>query len=195
MWSGRLATTDRRATVIGDGGLATLTDEDAPAPGTGRAPRSAASAATSTSPMARSSAGLVTAVAAGVGGGLVDEHIAYVTSDQAFRTPFARGTPSWRSSPIAKALRAALRERGVGRLTIKKRGVDVVPDQLRKRLDLHGEQEATIVLTRVAGHGTALLVRHLTGPAGQPIAGGRVVLPGDAVLQWVRVRRCAGPRP
>ncbi len=36
-------------------------------------------------------AGLVTAVAAGVGGHLIDEHIAYVTSDQSFRTPFARG--------------------------------------------------------------------------------------------------------
>ena len=36
-------------------------------------------------------AGLVTAVAAGVDGGLVDDHIAYVTSDSSFRTPFARG--------------------------------------------------------------------------------------------------------
>ena len=58
-----------------------------------------------------------------------------------------------------RPLKAALRERGIGRLTIKKRGVDVVPDQLRKRLDLHGDAEATLVLTRVGGHGTALLVR------------------------------------
>ncbi|WP_246354878.1 THUMP-like domain-containing protein [Nocardioides ungokensis] len=60
-----------------------------------------------------------------------------------------------------KPLRAALRERRIGRLTIKKRGVDVVPDELRKRLDLTGDAEATIVLTRVAGSGTALLVRPL----------------------------------
>ena len=58
-----------------------------------------------------------------------------------------------------KPLRAALRERGIGRLTIKKRGVDVVPDELRKRLALTGDDEATIVLTRVAGQGTCLLVR------------------------------------
>ena len=58
-----------------------------------------------------------------------------------------------------KPLRAALRERNVGRLTIKKRGVDVVPDQLRKRLALSGDEEATIVMTRVAGEGTCLLVR------------------------------------
>jgi len=36
-------------------------------------------------------AGLVTAVAAGVDGGLLDEHIAYVTSDAAFHSPFAHG--------------------------------------------------------------------------------------------------------
>ena len=58
-----------------------------------------------------------------------------------------------------KALRSALRSRGVGRLTIKKRGVDVVPEQLRRRLSLRGDQEATLVMTRVAGKGTALLVR------------------------------------
>jgi THUMP domain-like len=56
-------------------------------------------------------------------------------------------------------LRAALRERSVGRLTIKKRGVAVAPEQLRKALALQGDQEATIVLTRVAGKGTCLLVR------------------------------------
>ena len=57
-----------------------------------------------------------------------------------------------------KPLKAALRERGMGRLTIKKRGVSVVPDELRKRLSLRGDEEATLVLTRVAGKGTALLV-------------------------------------
>jgi len=54
-----------------------------------------------------------------------------------------------------------LRERGVGRLTIKKRGVDVVPEDLRKRLSLSGDAEATLVMTRVAGSGTALLVQPL----------------------------------
>ncbi len=49
LWSGRLATTRRRATVIGDGGLATLTDEDDPGARPGR------SASSSTSPTVRSS--------------------------------------------------------------------------------------------------------------------------------------------
>lgn len=160
LWSGRLATTERRATVIGEGGLATLTDEDGPAAGEAGGQVRAVGGYLYEPDGAVIRAGLVTAVAAGVQGGLVDEHIAYVTSDQAFRTPFARGYTVLEELPYReKALRAALRERGVGRLTIKKRGVDVVPEQLRKRLDLHGEQDATIVLTRVAGHGTTLLVR------------------------------------
>ena len=86
-------------------------------------------------------AGLVTAVAAGVSGGLLDRHIAYVTADASFRTPFARSYEVLETLPHReKALRAALHERGIGRLTIKKRGVDVVPDQLRKRLALHRRQ-------------------------------------------------------
>jgi len=109
-------------------------------------------------------AGLVTAVAAGVGGGLVDEHIAYVTSDDPFRTPFATAYEVLEELPYReKQLKAALRERGIGRLTIKKRGVDVVPESLRKRLDLAGDDDATIVLTRVAGEGTCLLVQPLRG--------------------------------
>ena len=155
LWSGRLATTARRATVIGSGGLATLTDEDDP--GAGVRP---VGEFLYEPDGAVIRAGLVTAVAEGVGGGLVDEHLAYVTGDEAFRTPFARGYRVLEHLPYReKALRAALRERGIGRLTIKKRGVDVVPDQLRKRLALSGEGEATLVLTRASGHGTALLVQ------------------------------------
>jgi hypothetical protein len=105
-------------------------------------------------------AGLVTAVAAGVGGGLVDEHIAYVTSDESFHTPFAHAYRVLETLPYReKQLRLALKQRGIGTLTIKKRGVDVVPDALRKRLALSGEDAATLVLTRVAGVGTALLVK------------------------------------
>ncbi|WP_028651310.1 class I SAM-dependent methyltransferase [Nocardioides halotolerans] len=155
LWGGRLATVARRATVIRDGGLATLTEEDDPG--------------ADVVPLGRYlyepdgaviRAGLVTAVAAGVQGGLLDRHIAYVTADSSFRTPFARSYEVLETLPHReKPLRAALHERGIGRLTIKKRGVDVVPDQLRKRLALTGDNEATIVLTRVAGQGTCLLVR------------------------------------
>ncbi len=159
LWSARLATTRRRATVLhsspaGEGGLATLTDEDDPGADTG-----AVAGFLYEPDGAVIRAGLVTAVAAGVKGHLLDEHIAYVTSSEAFRTPFARSYRVLEEVPFReKPLRAALRERGIGRLTIKKRGVSVVPDELRKRLALRGDEESTLVLTRVAGKGTALLV-------------------------------------
>ena len=118
LWSGRLATTARRATVIGDGGLATLTDEDDPGAGT-----RGVGGFLYEPDGAVIRAGLVTAVAAGVDGGLLDEHIAYVTSDASYRTPFARGYRVLEQLPYReKQLRAALRERGIGTLTIKKRG-------------------------------------------------------------------------
>ncbi len=156
LWSPQLATVRRRATVIRGAGLASLTDEDDP----GEADVRPVGRCLYEPDGAVIRAGLVTAVAAGVDGGLVDEHIAYVTSDEAFTTPFARSYEVLAELPYKeKALKAALRARGIGRLTIKKRGVDVVPDELRKRLSLHGEQEGTLVMTRVAGKGTALLVR------------------------------------
>ncbi len=157
LWSPALAMAARRATVIGRGGLATLTEEDDPGAGAGPVggflyePDGAVIRA-----------GLVTAVAAGVEGHLLDPKIAYVTGDAPFRSPFATSYRVVEELPYReKPLKAALRARGVGPLTIKKRGVDVVPEDLRRRLGLHGEAAATIVLTRVAGEGTALLVEPL----------------------------------
>jgi len=157
LWSGALATTRRRATVIAEGGLATLTDQDDPG---GEVRALGAFLYEPDGAVIR--AGLVTALAARVGGGLLDEHIAYVTADAAYPTPFARGYEVLEQVPFReKPLKAALRARSIGSLTIKKRGVDVVPELLRKRLDLRGDDTATLVMTRVAGEGTALLVKPL----------------------------------
>ncbi len=157
LWSPRLATVARRATVIGRGGLATLTEEDDPGAEVGPV---AGFLYEPDGAVIR--AGLVTAVAAGVQGHLLDRKIAYVTGDAAYRSPFARTYRVLEELPYReKQLRAALRERHVGTLTIKKRGVEVAPEQLRQRLGLSGDVAATLVLTRVAGEGTALLVEPL----------------------------------
>ena len=161
LWSPALATTSRRATVIAATGLATLTTEDDPYAGQPRPVRGVGRWLYEPDG-AVVRAGLVTAVAAGVDGGLLDDKIAYVTSDAPFRTPYATSYEVLEELPYReKALRAALRERGIGTLTIKKRGVDVVPEQLRRRLALAGDETATLVLTRAGGHGVALLVRPL----------------------------------
>ncbi len=105
---------------------------------------------------------LVSSVAAAVDGWLVDPHIAYVSSDHEVRTPFARGFRVLDRLPYKeKALRAALRHRNIGTLTIKKRGVAVTPEDLRRRLALRGAESATLVLTRTPGSAAALLVEPL----------------------------------
>lgn len=155
LWSGRLSSTRRRATVIGHGGLATLTDEDASTDAVG-----AMSDYLYEPDGAVIRAGLVQAVAAGVNGTLIDPHIAYVTSPDAFLTPFAKTYEVLDELPYrTKALRAALRARSIGRLTIKKRGVAVVPETLRRELAPQGDNEGTIVMTRADGEGRCWLVR------------------------------------
>ena len=105
-------------------------------------------------------AGLVGHVAGAVGGRLVDRSIAYVTNDHLVRTPLARAYAVEDSFGFQlKALRTYLRDRGVGRVTIKKRGTAVEPEQLRRQLRLSGAGEATIVLTRLAGRQSVVVVR------------------------------------
>jgi hypothetical protein len=107
-------------------------------------------------------AGLVGQVAADVGGRLLDPTIAFVTADRAVHTPLARAFAVEDQLPFGlKALRTRLRDRGVGRVEILKRGSAVDVEQLRRQLRLDGGGEATVVLTRVAGQQTVLVCRPL----------------------------------
>lgn len=103
---------------------------------------------------------LVAEVAEEVGGGLVDETIAYVTADELRATPYASVYEITDQLPFGvKKLKALLRERGVGVLTVKKRGSAVEPEELRKMVKPRGPNSATVFLTRVAG-APAMLVGH-----------------------------------
>lgn len=107
-------------------------------------------------------AGLVGALAERIDGQLVDPHIAWITTDADVRQPLARSFRVLEELPYReKQLKAALLARDVGTLTVKKRGVDVVPEVLVKRLRLKGSQRATVVLTRVDARAVALLVEPL----------------------------------
>ncbi|MRJ76298.1 methyltransferase domain-containing protein [Aeromicrobium sp. SMF47] len=106
--------------------------------------------------------GLVGELAATLDGWLPDPHIAYVSSERAVATPLARGFRIVEELPFReKALKAALQERGVGTLTIKKRGVDVVPEEVVRRMKLKGSATALVVMTRVRGIGAAYLVERI----------------------------------
>ena len=101
---------------------------------------------------------LVGEFAAAIDGRLADPDIAYVYTDRPVDTPFARRLEITDVLPFSlKRLRTLLRERGVGRLEIRKRGSALEPEQLRRDLRLAGPNAASIVLTRVAGAPTTLL--------------------------------------
>ncbi|MPV37833.1 class I SAM-dependent methyltransferase [Georgenia subflava] len=103
--------------------------------------------------------GLVARTAEDLDAGLLSEDIAYLTADRLVETPFA--TPYRVLDHFVfslKRLRAYLRERDVGPVTIKKRGTAVEPEQLRRQLALKGSASATIVLTRIAGRQSVLVV-------------------------------------
>jgi hypothetical protein len=109
-------------------------------------------------------AGLTGALARLVGGAELDDGVGYVAADVDIAVPWAHRYAVMEASPWnVKTVRAWLRQRGVGRLTIKKRGVAIDPDAVRRQLRVSGDDEATLVLTRIAGQAYALLVE----PVGQ----------------------------
>ncbi|GIG65951.1 class I SAM-dependent methyltransferase [Phytomonospora endophytica] len=160
LWLGEAATVPRRATVVRGGEVHELTgDGERPAPvgEPGRYLYEPDGAVLRTY--------LVSELADRLHARLGDATIGYLYTDAAVDTPFARGFAVAERMPfVVKRLRAALRERGVGRLTVKKRGVDVDPDALRRELlkgKAAGSAEATVVVTRVEGQRTAFICEEL----------------------------------
>lgn len=112
---------------------------------------------------------LVAEVAEEVGGGLIDETIAYVTADEPRETPYATGYEITDQLPFnVKKLKALLREREVGVLTVKKRGSAVEPEELRRKAmpKPFGKRAVTVFLTRVSGAPTMLVGAPKSSPSG-----------------------------
>ena len=88
--------------------------------------------------------------------------IAYLTSDKEISSPWLKGYKVLDNLVFdRKKLKAYLRERNIGVLEIKKRGSDIVPEQLRKELALKGEGAATLIVTRVGDAHRALVCEAL----------------------------------
>ncbi|MFT4199975.1 THUMP-like domain-containing protein [Gordonia sp. (in: high G+C Gram-positive bacteria)] len=101
-------------------------------------------------------AGLVKHWAARHGLWQLDPKIAYLSGDAI--PPGERGFAVLEQVPMKeKPLRKALADRGCGSLEILVRGVDVDPDQLRKRLRLKGTTALTLVITRIGARGVAFV--------------------------------------
>ncbi|GIM92719.1 class I SAM-dependent methyltransferase [Paractinoplanes toevensis] len=151
-WCGPLASAPRRATLLPGGELTGTGVQRAPVGPVGRFVYDPDPA------VVRSH--LVAEFAATIDGRLGDPDIAYVYADSAADTPYGRRLEITDVLSFSlKRLRALLRERGIGRLEIRKRGSALEPDQLRKDLRLSGTGSASLILTRVAGAPTVLLCR------------------------------------
>lgn len=106
-------------------------------------------------------AGLVRQYAAKHGLWQLDPRIAYLTGD---RVP--DGVRGFRVLDQLdfreKSLRSELRRRDCGAVEILVRGVDVDPDQLRRRLKPTGSQPYTLVITRIGRHASVFLCAALS---------------------------------
>lgn len=128
-------------------------------------------------------AGLVTALCEPLAAWRISPTIAYLTGDAPVTGVAARAVSQYRIVDVLpagiKALRAALVERGIGRVVIKKRGMDIDPDKVRRQLKLSAgkkagrkaasekagseaaSETATLVFTRVGEDHVVLLTQPL----------------------------------
>ena len=89
--------------------------------------------------------------------------IAYLTTDAPAPSPWVKGYRVLEEMAFdRKRLKAYLRERSIGVLEIKKRGADIVPEQLRKEMALKGENAATLIVTRVGDAHRVLVVEPIS---------------------------------
>lgn len=105
-------------------------------------------------------AGLVRHYAAKHGLWQLDERIAYLTGPAV--PPGRRGFEVLEQVPF-KHVRKALVARGIGAVEILVRGVDINPDEVRKKWKLKGSEEASVVVTRIGDKAWAFICRAVRG--------------------------------
>ncbi len=164
LWSPALAAggVTSRATVLPAGDTLTASASDPPQPPVPLAPPGGY--LLDPSP-AVTRAGLVADLARLTGAWQIDPMIAFLSSDEPLRTPFARTLRVLESAPWhEKRFARRLRELGIGSADIRRRGLAGDVTQIHRRLGLRGPGAATIVLTRVQNRPWALICTPLPRP-------------------------------
>ena len=113
-------------------------------------------------------AGLVAKVAEQLTAAPIAPQLAYLTGNCVLPNdliPFVRAWKIVQTLPTKpSALKAWAKRADIGALEIHKRGIDVEPEALRKRLHLQGTKQATIVLTRQGNKGRGKAIALLVEP-------------------------------
>jgi len=146
LWFGPLKSTERRATVLP--GAYTLVGEVQQ----GRLPLGDPGEYLFEPDPSVLRAGLVAELGGQLGAYQLDPDIAYLSADRIKQTPFARvwQVEDWLPFNVKK-LRQYLRARDVGKITVKKRGSPLQPEELIQMLKLKGDQQRVVVLTHLDG--------------------------------------------
>ncbi len=109
-------------------------------------------------------------LASGLTGTLANQHAlealgpqgGYLTGNQSVEDPALAAFEVECVLPLdMKQVNAALRSAKVGRIEVKKRGVDHDPARVAKELRLAGDREATLILARVAGRPRAIIAQRV----------------------------------
>jgi SAM-dependent methyltransferase len=105
---------------------------------------------------------LIGQLAEQIGATIFAPEIAYLTAAQQISSPWLKGYRVLDEMAFdRKKLKAYLKERSIGTLEIKKRGSDIVPEQLRKELAPKGKGAATLIVTRVGDAHRVLICESL----------------------------------
>ncbi len=105
---------------------------------------------------------LIGQLAEQIGATIFAPEIAYLTTAQQISSPWLKGYRVLDEMAFdRKKLKAYLKERSIGTLEIKKRGSDIVPEQLRKELAPKGKGAATLIVTRVGDAHRVLICESL----------------------------------
>jgi len=101
---------------------------------------------------------LFTQIAAEKGYHLFSHGIAYITADEPLtEIGFTNYEVLETSAITTSAVRSILKAHDVGKLTLKKRGVEIIPEDEIKRLAPRGKKEGILFYTRIAGEKVAIL--------------------------------------
>jgi SAM-dependent methyltransferase len=88
--------------------------------------------------------------------------VPYYTGDEAIDDPILQCFETTDVLPFdRKRLRKVFRERGVGRLEIKTRGIEERPEQIRRDLKLRGDGDAVLLLARLGRRVTAIVAKRV----------------------------------
>lgn len=90
--------------------------------------------------------------------GLISNGIAYLTADKDYDSPWLKRYVVKEVLPLKeRQIREYCSQHQIGTLEIKKRGIDITPEELRPKLRLKGTGTATLVLTKVGSARQAIV--------------------------------------